>query len=353
LTHLLGELSEAFGVSGFEEEVRGIIQSRVQSIADEIHVDPLGNLHAVMGRESPFTLLLDAHMDEVGFLVKAIEEDGFLRLVPVGGWDPRLLPGQTVWVRARNGRGYTGVVGSVPPHVQETEDRKKPFDWKDLFVDVGARDPQEVARMGIRLGSPAVIPQPFLHLTEGSFLGKALDNRAGCAILIRLLESLRRASVEGMRVVAVFSTGEEVGFRGATVAARRWRPQMALILEGTIATDTPGILPHQRVAALGRGPVLTTADRTLIVPERLLEKILHLAETKRIPHQIKTPMVGGTDGGVIHTSSEGVLTAVVAVPCRYIHSPRCLLRREDLLHTEQLVESIVREAPRIYREVGT
>ena len=347
---LLGELSEAFGVSGFEEEVREKIRGQVAPWADEVHTDPLGNLHAVLNPGASFTLMLDAHMDEVGFVVKSIEDGGFLRLAPMGGWDVRIVPGQTIVVRGRGGQCHWGVVGSIPPHVQEGQEKKGSLGWKDIFVDMGAGDSGEVRRMGIRVGSPALLPQSLRLLGEGTVLGKALDDRAGCAVLVRTLESLFRNRPD-FRVVATFSSTEEVGCRGARVAGQRWEPQMAIALEGTMATDTPGVRSDQRVSSLGKGPVVTAVDKSLIVPERLVDRILDLSGSLGIPCQIKTPLVGSTDGGAIHLTSKGVLTAVIAVPCRYIHSPTCIMRLDDLLHTQRLIEALVPEAPKIYQEM--
>jgi putative aminopeptidase FrvX len=348
---LLRTLSEAFGVSGFEREIRGRIRELVTPLVDEVHTDPLGNLHGVLNPAAPFTLMLDAHMDEIGFMVRGLEENGFLRLAPIGGWDVRIVPGQAVVVRSRSGAEYWGVVGSVPPHVQEPDERKRVFDWKDLFVDIGAGSPTDLEELGIRVGSPAILPQPLRVLGEQTVLGKALDDRAGCAVVVHVLEALAAERLEDVQVVATFSTSEEVGCRGARVAARRWRPHMALILEGTLATDTPGVRPDQRVAALGKGPVLTAADRSVIVPEALLEEMIRLAEEEGIPWQMKTPMVGSTDAGAIQVSEQGVLTAIVSVPCRYIHSPGCLMRLDDLRHTEHLVEVVLRRAREIYARV--
>jgi putative aminopeptidase FrvX len=349
---LLQELSEAFGVSGFEEEVRECILSRVAPLADEVHVDPMGNLHAVLNPQESFTLMLDAHMDEVGFVVRNIEEDGFLRLAPIGGWDVRSLPGQRILIRGAGRQRCLGVVGTIPPHVQEDKERKHALDWKDLFVDVGASSPKDLSKTKIRVGSPALIPQPFIFLESRTAMGKALDNRAGCAVLIQVFEALSKKRPDGVRLVGTFSTTEEVGCRGASVAARSWKPQMALILEGTLATDTPGIRPDQRVSSLGQGPVLTAVDRSLIVPESLLEQIISLAEEQRIAWQMKTPLIGSTDGGVIQRSAQGVLTAIISVPCRYIHSPGCLIRLDDIMHTKRLVESVVRKAAGLYRKTS-
>ncbi|MEJ5378068.1 MAG: M42 family metallopeptidase [bacterium] len=347
---LLKELTEAFGVSGFEAEVRHIIQARVLPLAHEVHTDALGNLYAVLNPGEEFTLMLTAHMDEVGFVVKGLEKDGFLRLAPLGGWDVRLLPGQTILVKSTKGRYYYGLIGSVPPHVLETEERNRVLGWGDLFVDVGATSLQELNKMGIRLGCAALIPQTLRLLGQGTIMAKALDDRVGCALLLLILESLAK-DILPWRIVVTFSSSEEVGSRGARVAAQRWSPHMALAVEGTMATDTPGIKAGQMVSVLGGGPVVTAMDKSLIVPEKLVDLILAIAEELDIPYQIKTPLVGSTDAGAIHSSGRGVLTAVVAVPCRYSHSPTSLMRLEDFFNTYRLLEALIRNAFSIYEQV--
>lgn len=347
---LLKELTEAFGVSGFEDEVREKIRTRVTPLADHVEVDLLGNLYAVLNPDQEFTLMLDAHMDEVGFVIKGLEEDGFLKLAPVGGWDVRLLPGQTVLVRGTRGTYHYGLMGSIPPHVQEPEEKTRVLGWRDLFVDVGARDRGQLADMGIRVGCAALIPQSLRLLGGHMVLAKALDDRAGCALLVETLENLARQRPKG-RIVFTFSSSEEVGCRGARVAAQKWRPHLALAVEGTMATDTPGVRPEQRVSALGQGPVVTTMDKSLIVPEKLVEWILGTAEGLGIPYQIKTPLMGSTDAGAIQLTATGVLTGVLAVPCRYSHSPTSLMLLDDFSATQRLLEALVRDALTIHGEM--
>ncbi|MGQ9857958.1 MAG: M42 family metallopeptidase [Thermodesulfobacteriota bacterium] len=344
---LLTELTEAFGVSGFEEEVRNKIRARVEPLADRLEVDSIGNLYAVLNPYGRITLMLDAHMDEVGLVVRGLEKDGFLRVAPVGGWDVRLLPGQSILVRGSKGRLYEGLVGSIPPHVQEAEEKNRVFGWKDLFVDVGAKDIEELKKMGIRLGCAAVVPQSLKVLGDGKVMAKALDDRVGCALLILTLENLCKRKPQD-RVVFTFSSSEEVGCRGARVAAHRLGPKLALAVEGTMATDTPEVRPDQRVSALGGGPVITTMDKSLIVPEKVVDWIIDTAERLGIPYQIKTPLVGSTDAGAIQSSGMGVLTGVISVPCRYGHSPTSLMSLEDFFNTQRLLEALIQEASCIY-----
>lgn len=339
---LLEKLSTAFGVSGFEDEVRQVIHQFVKPLVDEVRIDALGNLIATRHGKPDFTLMLDAHMDEVGLIVSYIEEKGFLRFATVGGWDARILPAQVVKVRTREGRLITGVIGSLPPHVLKPEDREKPFKLEDLFIDVGASSAEEVRKMGIRIGDPAVPYYPFERLSENLVGGKAFDDRAGCAVAIRVLHELQRENLD-LTLVCNFAIGEETGLRGARAAAYSINPNVALALEGTIGADVPGVVPARQPTALGKGPAITIADSSLIVSRRIVEALEQIAEKLRISYQYKLPIYGGTDAGAIHTTRGGILSGVLSVPCRYIHSQFSLMRLDDFENTVKLTVDFVRE----------
>lgn len=339
---LLTQLSEAFGVSGFEDDIRGVIAQFVKSLVDEMHVDPLGNLIVTRKGKSDFTLMLDAHMDEVGLIISYIEEKGFLRFAPLGGWDIRILPAQIVKIRTRQKKLITGVIGSVPPHVLKPEDREKPLKIEDLFIDIGAFSAEEVQKMGIRVGDPAVPYYPAERLSENVIGGKAFDDRAGCAVIIQTLQALQKENLN-LTLVCNFAIGEETGLRGARAAAYSINPNTALALEGTIGADVPGVVPARQPTALGQGPAITIADNTLVVSRRVVEALEKLSEKLKIPYQYKLPVYGGTDAGAIHTTRGGILAGVLAVPCRYIHSQFSLLRLDDLENTVKLTVGFVRE----------
>lgn len=339
---LLAQLSEAFGVSGFEDDVRDVIAHSVKPLVDEMRVDPLGTLMATRKGKSDFTLMLDAHMDEVGLIISHIEERGFLRFATLGGWDIRILPAQVVKIRTRQGRLITGVIGSIPPHVLKPEDREKPFKLEDLFIDVGASSADEIEKMGIRIGDPAVPYYPFEHLSENVVAGKAFDDRAGCAVAIRALQELQKESLD-LTLVCNFAIGEETGLRGARAAAYSINPNVALALEGTIGADVPGVAPARQPTALGKGPAITIADSSLVVSRRVVEALENIAEKLKIAYQYKLPVYGGTDAGAIHTTRGGILTGVLSVPCRYIHSQFSLLRLDDFENTVKLTVGFVRE----------
>ncbi len=339
---LLTQLSEAFGVSGFEDDVRDVIAHSVKPLVDEMRVDPLGNLMTTRKGKSDFTLMLDAHMDEVGLIISYIEEKGFLRFATLGGWDIRILPAQVVKIRTRQGRLITGVIGSIPPHVLKPEEREKPFKLEDLFIDVGASSADEIEKMGIRIGDPAVPYYPFEQLSENVVAGKAFDDRAGCAVAIRALQELQKESLD-LTLVCNFAIGEETGLRGARAAAYSINPTVALALEGTIGADVPGVAPARQPTALGKGPAITIADNSLVVSRRVVEALENIAEKLKIAYQYKLPVYGGTDAGAIHTTRGGILAGVLSVPCRYIHSQFSLLRLDDFENTVKLTVGFARE----------
>ncbi|UCF10201.1 MAG: M42 family metallopeptidase [Candidatus Bipolaricaulota bacterium] len=344
LAELLATLSDAFGVSGFEDEIRERIAETIKPYADEIVVDPLGNLLATRRGRSEKTLMLDAHMDEIGFLVKWVDEAGYLRVAPIGGWDPRTLPTHRVVIHTRPGEVRHGVIGAAPPHILTEEQRKSAPKIEDLFLDVGATSAEDVADLGIRIGDPLTIHYPFAELRDGYVTGKAFDDRAGCAVLLETARHLAERDLD-LTTVFAFVIGEEVGLRGARTAAHRIAPDLAVAVEGTIGADMPGIKAENQPVRLRKGPALTVADRTIIVSRALLAHIEEIAARNDIPYQYKLPAYGGTDAGAIHITGGGIPSAVVSVPCRYVHSPTSTLHMEDLENTARLVCAITEDAP--------
>ncbi|HZB85505.1 MAG TPA: M42 family metallopeptidase [Gaiellaceae bacterium] len=345
---LLRDLSDRFGVAGFEDEVRERVAELVAPHVDEVRVDALGNLIAERRGNGGPRLMLDAHMDEIGFMVSYVEEGGWLRVVPIGGWDERIVPAHALTILADSGEKVRGIVGTIPPHILKQADREKPLPLEDAFVDVGAESQAEVEEMGVRVGSPAVIAYPFERLNGGggAVAGKALDDRVGCTVLVKTLEALAGEAL-GVTLFANFAVGEELGLRGARTAAAQIEPDVALALEGTVAADVPGVVPARQPTRLGGGPAITVMDQTIVVSPAVVRALTELAEAEGIPYQYKLPAVGGTDAGAIHLSGRGVLAGVVSVPCRYIHSPFSTLRLDDLEHAIRLTTAFVRRCAEI------
>jgi endoglucanase len=287
--------------------------------------------------------MLDAHMDEVSFLISYVEDAGFLRLSPLGGWVASVLPSHAVTVLTRDGGHVRGVIGTLPPHVLSDEEQKKVPKIEDLFVDIGVTSAEEAEALGIEIGSPAVPAYPFERLNDDLVMGKAFDDRAGCTVAASVLHALRDEDLD-LTLVAAFTTGEELGLRGARTAAYQVRPKVALALEGTTAVDVPGVSGARRASSMGKGPAITVADRSLVAARGVVTLLEDLARKQDIPFQRKLPGFGGTDAGAIHTTAEGSLCGVVSVPCRYIHTPLSLLRPRDLDDAIRLTTAFVRDA---------
>ena len=350
---LLKRLSDAFGVSGYEDEIRGIVVDELRQYADELRVDRFGNVIAAKrsGRGYP-RVLWDAHIDEIGFFVRYIDERGFLYLSPVGGWSERVLPGQRVRILADTGRIVRGVVGSKPPHLLKPEERDKVTPLDRLFVDIGASSREEAEKLGVRVGSPVDLDREAVMLAGTRATGKAFDDRVGVAVL---LDAFRRIEPREQDVYLVLAVQEEVGLKGARVAAQQVQPDAAIALDVTTASDVPDVARQDWVAELGKGPVLKVADGRgaggLIGSPRLLALLEETARSLGIAYQRSILPGGTTDAAIIALTGRGVPSAVVAVPTRYIHSPVELLDLRDAVAASRLVEAAtLRITPDWYRE---
>ena len=332
----LRELSEAIGVSGDEGAVRAVVLDAVREHVDQVQVDAMGSVLAFKrgtGRRR-MRVMLDAHMDEVGLMVVGHDGDGFLQVRTVGGIDARLLPGALLQVGSKH---IPGVIGVKPIHLLEPGESQKAPKIQDLVVDVGAKSKDEAKTLA-PVGTYATFATSFRELGPTA-CGKAFDDRAGCAVLIELLRGERFR----FDLHAAFTVQEEVGLRGARVAAYTIEPDCAFALEGTVADDIPKDKDVSPTTELGKGPAITVMDRSFIADRRLVRLLTSTAEELGIPYQIKRPGVGGTDAGAIHRTREGVPSVTVAVPCRYIHSPVGLLSLDDFNNTVQLMrESLSR-----------
>jgi len=339
---LLRELSEAIGAPGNEEDVRALLRNRVVGLVEGIETDVVGNLFAWRGNPQGPTVMVAAHTDEVGMLVSAIEPAGFLRVVPLGRSDPRVLPGQEVVVATASGTRVFGTVGIPSPHLTQESQRTTVAPVEAQFVDIGAKSADEVAAWGIRVGDPAVLNAAFRTLDGRMVMGKALDDRAGCSWLVSVLDRLAAADLR-IRLVAVFTCQEEVGIRGATVAGFRVDPDVAIALEGTAAGDFPGIEPHRVPVAVGKGVALTIADNRFLAHRGFFRFVEEVATAHAIPHQTKAPLFGGTDAGALHLTRAGVMAGVMSIPCRYIHTPRALMSLDDFDAGVDLLTAVLSE----------
>lgn len=343
------ELSELIGCPGREDQVRSYIRSRISPYVDSVGVDSAGNLTALKRgtkKEAP-VVLLDAHMDEVGFIVNHIEADGLVRVSPLGGIDPGILPGTAVQFLAdptkhthsdTHGRPpVRGTFGSIPPHAKSSLGTNEGnLKIENLTIDIGAASESEAREFGIDIGSTGTFFTPFQHLGGTSIMGKAFDNRSGCTILLHTAAEIASHPIENT-VIFLFSSSEEHKQLGAGSIDIPIKPSAALVLENTTATDTTGTPERFKIAELGKGPAVTIADTKYIVPQNFIHELTRCAEAHSIPWQYKKPVYGGTNAAAISTGGSGIPTGIVSVPCRYIHSPASVLRVEDLKYTAELV----------------
>ncbi len=320
------------GISGDEEKIRSYIISRISGKC-EYKVDNLGNIIAFKkGRNTPKNkVLLSAHMDEVGLIVKYINDDGSLKVESVGGVDPRVVFGRQVTVGKNN---TIGVVGGVAIHNLSKDERDKAVPFDKLTVDIGANNRSEAEKI-VSLGDSVCFKSDYIEFGEGFVMSKAIDDRFGCAVLLELIESELEYDA-----YFTFVVQEEVGLRGATAASYTVDPDYAIVIEATTAADIPSADGEKSVCKCGSGPVVTFMDRSTIYNKELYNLALDTARENNIPCQTKTMIAGGNDAGAIHISRGGVKTLAVSVPCRYIHSPSCMAKKDDMKNSLTLIKLV-------------
>lgn len=344
LVRLLARLSNAHGVSGSEGEVREIVREELAGHVDECYEDRLGNLIAVK-RGDDFRVMLASHMDEIGFMVKLVEKEGFLRYVPIGGWYAPMLPGQRVWLHGEKGP-VLGVLGSKPPHVMDDEERKKLLKIEEMFIDVGAEGADAARELGIGPGTPVTLDRQFCSLCGDRVSGKAFDNRAGVALLVEVLRLVESSST----IVGVFTVQEEVGLKGAKVSSYAVDPDCAIATDVTIPGDHPGVQLKDAPVEMGKGPVVSIADangRGIIAHPAMLAWLRAASASCDIPVQWEVGSGGTTDASSIHLSREGVPSTVLSIPARYIHSPVEVIDLRDLEAGIELLVTALRTRPAI------
>ncbi|MBQ6947724.1 MAG: M20/M25/M40 family metallo-hydrolase [Clostridia bacterium] len=330
----LKKLTELDGVSGNEQNVRRALIAELEGKI-EYTVDRIGNLYAHSTGYFPndIKLMLTAHMDEVGFMITHITKDGYLKFQTVGGIDDRILPGKAVLVGTKK---ICGVIGSLAIHLQSKTQREQITEVKDLCIDIGAKS-REQAEKYVSVGDLAVFSAPSDDLGE-LLRGKALDDRAGCSILVDLLKDLPEANF-----TAVFTTREEVGCYGAMAATQAVKPKYAIVLEGTTASDVGETDEVDQVCAVGKGPVLSFMDNGAIYDRKLLDLACKVARREGIPYQIKQAVAGGNEAGRIQKIGNGCYVLAISLPCRYIHGPVSVASEKDMEAMKKLAAAIIRE----------
>ncbi len=336
---LLEKFSNAPGISGFEGEVREIIFNELDGVVDEIKIDEMGNLIAKKnGDPNGKKIMLAAHMDEIGLMVRYIDSNGFIKFSKIGGINDQMLLNQDVYIQTFDGN-VNGVIGSKPPHKMKKSEKDKILEYDKMFIDIGASSKEEALKM-VQIGDPIIIKQNFQDLGNSLVKGKALDNRAGCAVLVEVLKRVNsNATIYGVGTVQ-----EEVGLKGAKTSAFRINPDMAFALDVTIAGDHPGIKNEEAPSKLGQGPTIVLADQSGdgIITHPMVKKLLiTVAEKENIPFQLEVSEGGTTDGTAIHLTRQGIPTGVISPPSRYIHTPVSVVNMEDIENTVKLIVAVL------------
>jgi putative aminopeptidase FrvX len=342
---LLRDLTQAHGTSGAEGDVREIFRRETTPLGGQTSTDRLGSIMwepkpSVDAPSSP-RVMLTAHMDEVGFAIQSITEKGFLQVVALGGWWTHSLLSQRLRFKNSRGEEILGIVTSTPPHFLPESERSKVLALEQLYVDIGATSRDEViSEYGLRLGDPAVPDSEFRAFgrTGRRFVAKAFDNRVGCGVVLEVLKQQGRSQAAKHQLCGVLTVQEEVGCRGAVTACHLARPDVALIMEGTPADDTPGTPPSAGGQGhLGKGVQIRLLDPTALMSRPLVDFLVSVAEKANIPHQIAVRRSGGTDAKSIHVHGLGVPAVVLGVPARYIHSHNSVIDVDDYAAAISLV----------------
>jgi putative aminopeptidase FrvX len=342
MNELLKKLTEAAGVSGNEKEVRLLIRNLIADHVDEWHVDTMGNLIACKSGtgETDLRVLLDAHMDEVGLMISEIDSSGLLKFRTIGGINNRTLLGQVVEVGPKK---LTGVIGARPIHLLKASQRTAIVKQENMRIDIGAKN-KSSAGGKVKVGDTAAFVAEYREIGPTA-VAKAFDDRAGCAALIEILQG----DPYPFDLIASFSVQEEVGLRGAQVAAYSTKPNVAIVIECTPAYDLPNKKDMSPNVVLGQGPAVYVMDRVTIQDPRLVSHIMRAAEENDIPFQVRQPGGGGTNTGVIQPVHGGVPVATIAIPGRHAHTPSMMINLDDYKHAVELTKATLRSLnPQIF-----
>ncbi len=338
----LKQISEVSGVSGFERPVRQLLIDKLSNCS-EITSDKLGSvIFKKQGSQQEPRIMIASHMDEIGFMVKFITKEGFLKFTTLGGWWEQVMLGQRVTVMTAKGN-IPGVIGSKPPHILTPEERKKIVPKREMYIDVGASDEKEARdSFGIRPGDAVVPFSTFTVMANEKFLmGKAWDNRIGCAVMADVMQAMGN-ELHANTVYGVGTVQEEVGLRGAKTSAAVIDPHIAFAIDTCVAGDTPGVSNDQASSKLGKGVAISIYDSSLIPHTALRDYVISLAEQHHIPHQLEFTEGGGTDAGRIHLHAQGVPSLVLSIPTRYIHSHNSIIHRDDYEAAVRLLVTVAK-----------
>lgn len=332
---MLKELSEADGISGCEKEVSRVVKKYFDKYADKVMYDNLGSIIGLKkGNKNGLKIMIAGHMDEVGFLVRDIDDNGYIKILPVGGWWGHVLPSQEMTITTSAGKKIIGIVGSRAPHGMPTKEKEKVVKPIDLFIDLGVSTKKEAEELEIQIGDMITPNVKFGIMNNPDYLaGKAWDDRIGVAVAIDVLKELQETNHDA-NIYAVGTVQEEVGLRGARTSAHIINPDIAFALDVTTAMDTPA---DKGEIKLGRGVILSVLDSTSLAHRGLLNKVEEICKELGMDVNYDFMTAGGTDAGNIHKTFEGVVTMTLSIPTRYMHSPRLIIHRKDYIETVKVI----------------
>jgi putative aminopeptidase FrvX len=336
---LFQTLTELPGAPGNEHLVRNFMREQLSLYSDEIVQDKLGSIFGIKkGNENGPTVMVAGHMDEVGFMVTGITDNGMLRFQPLGGWWSQVLLAQRVQIMTDNGP-IIGVIGSIPPHLLDESKKNKPMEISNMLIDIGADDNDDAKKIGIKPGQPILPICPFTPMAnKKKIMAKAWDNRYGCGLAIELLKEIKDETLPNT-LYAGATVQEEVGLRGSQTAANMIKPDIFFALDASPANDMTG--KKSEFGQLGKGTLLRILDRTMVTHRGMKEFVLDTAEKYNIPYQYFVSP-GGTDAGKVHLSNEGVPSAVIGICSRYIHTHASIIHVDDYAAAKELVVKLVK-----------
>ncbi|MGL4913849.1 MAG: M42 family metallopeptidase [Romboutsia sp.] len=340
---MLKKLTEADGTPANEKEVRTIMKEYIKDYADEVYTDKLGSLIAKkVGKKDGPRIMVAGHMDEIGFMVTRIDENGFLSFQPLGGWSTGVMGAQKVTITTSRGNKFMGIINTTPSFVLSPEQKSKQANMKDMYIDLGVNCKVEAEMLGIRPGDMVTPYFEFSTMANPKYLvAKAWDNRVGCAIAIDVMKNLKNENHPN-EVYSVGTVQEEVGCRGGKTSSHVVKPDIGISIDVGMAADTPGISKKDAIGDLGRGPQINIYDGSMVGHTDLRNFVVNVAEELKIPYQYAYIPFGGTDAGPMHTTLEGAPCIYIGIATRYIHSHAGIIHRDDYDNAVKLITEIVK-----------
>jgi endoglucanase len=339
---LLKDLLMSDGISGYEEDIAKLMTTALSKVCYDVKTDNFGNVIGKLGKGKK-KIMIAAHMDEIGMIVKYVSEKGFIYFSKIGGINDSILPGKIVKIINKKGEHVTGVIGTKPPHLMNLEESRQPIKHDNMFIDIGLNSRNEVLKV-INVGDQITFESKSGILNGDFYYGKAVDNRIGCYAMLKVMEALFKSKKLDGKIYACATVQEEIGLKGGKIAAFRANPDFALVIDTTPAGDVPGIKEELSALKLGNGVSITMIEasgRGAVVPQKIRNLIFEAAHENNIPHQVDIIEGGMTDGAVIYTNRKGVPTGIINIPVRYIHAPTSVFNIKDLNSTVDLAIKII------------